>query len=161
MKQTDIPFDGDDEEETAEERAWREERVAASERYFGSHEWADDVRDSLQSLANGMFNEPLKLAEYVAKLRPVSGWTLLNKPDGSYFKTLEEFCAHRQPWGLGMPWEEIRRKVNPALAILGVPGLDVATVESAQLQELLVPFRAKQAENEAARRSRARERSGQ
>jgi hypothetical protein len=161
MKQTDMPFDCDDEEETAEERAWREEREAHRARYFGSQEWANNVRCSVQSLVNHMFNEPLKLAELVAKLRPVSGWTLLNKPDGSYFKTLEEFCAHRQPWGLGMPWEEIRRKVNPALAVLGVPGLDVATVESAQLQELIAPFKAKQAENEAARLSRARERNGQ
>jgi hypothetical protein len=31
----------------------------------------------------------------------------MNRPDGSTFSTLEEFCEHRQPWGLGKPYSEI------------------------------------------------------
>jgi len=32
----------------------------------------------------------------------------MNRPDGSYFATWEEFCEYKQPWGLGRPWEELR-----------------------------------------------------
>lgn len=47
------------------------------------------------------------------KLVEHRAWTLMNKPDGSFFGTFEEFCEHRQPWGLGKPWPEIK----PALPV--------------------------------------------
>ena len=92
---------------------------------IGSEEWAQRVRLSMQSLVNHMDFQPKSFKRYVDMVNEKRAWTLMNKPDGSYFGSWEEFCEHRQPWGLGQKWEKLRPLVE---AVAGKQSVQLATV---------------------------------
>lgn len=95
----------------------------------GSLEWAQRVRLHMQALVNDVDSRPESLSRYVDILNKHRAWTMLNKPDGSFFATFEEFCEHRQPWGLGRSWERLR----PLLEVVaGKQVVQLATVAPAQ-----------------------------
>lgn len=81
---------------------------------IGSEQWAQAVRLHLQTAVKDLDWEPQRVKRYYALVAKHRAWTLMNKPDGSYFANWEEFCAHPQPWGLGKPWEEIRPFIEAA-----------------------------------------------
>jgi len=66
---------------------------------------------------------------YVDLVNKERAWTLMNKPDGSFFGSWEEFCEHRQPWGLGKPWDQLRPFIEAAV---GKQALQLATVAPAK-----------------------------
>lgn len=92
---------------------------------IGSEPWAQAVRLHLQAIIKRLHQDPEGVKSYYDIISKHRAWTLMNKPDGSYFATWEEFCAHRQPWGLGKPWEEIRPFLEAAF---GKRGVELATV---------------------------------
>lgn len=74
----------------------------------GSREWADWFRTLLVSEVQQLGKQDAGLAGKFAFLKEHRAWTLMNKPDGSFFGTVEEFCAFRRPYGLGTPWETLK-----------------------------------------------------
>lgn len=95
---------------------------------IGSEQWAQAVRLHLQSAVKDLDWEPQRVKRYYDLVSKHRAWTLMNKPDGSYFATWEEFCEHPQPWGLGRPWEEIRLYLEAAV---GKRAMQVETVAPA------------------------------
>jgi hypothetical protein len=92
---------------------------------IGSEAWAQRVRLNMQSLVNSVHQTPDSLRRNIELVTKHRAWTLMNKPDGSFFSTWEEFCEHRQPWGLGRPWEQIRPYVE---AVSGKRAVQLVTV---------------------------------
>lgn len=82
--------------------------VGREEDPIGSEGWAQRVRLHMQGIVNDVDTKPEALRRYVGLVQKHHAWTLMNKPDGSYFRTWEEFCEHRQPWGLGRPFAELK-----------------------------------------------------
>lgn len=76
---------------------------------FNTVEWAKSVRTSLLSQSCSLPRVASNVADYLSMLRETRGWEQLNKPDGTTFASLEEFCAHRRPWGLGMKLADLER----------------------------------------------------
>lgn len=74
----------------------------------GSEPWAQHIRLKLRLVINNLSNKPDMAAMYFDILKEHSAWHLMNRRDGSYFETLEEFCSYDQPWGLGTPYREIK-----------------------------------------------------
>jgi len=58
---------------------------------------------------------PKEAQSYVDLIQEKEAWKLLNKPDGSFFRSFEEFCAHQPPWGWGLPYEKLRGYLAVAL----------------------------------------------
>jgi hypothetical protein len=74
----------------------------------GTRAWAERVRLHMQGLVSSVRTKPEALTWYIDLVKEHQAWTLMNKDDGSFFKTFEEFCEYRQPWGLGKPWPELK-----------------------------------------------------
>lgn len=91
----------------------------------GTEAWAQRVRLHIQSTVADLPKGPESFARYYKTIKEHRAWTLLNRPDGSKFATWEEFCAHRQPWGLGKAWPEIKPFL---LTVVPEKDLDLATV---------------------------------
>ena len=106
--------------------------IGREEDPIGSVGWAQRVRLRLQALVSDVDTKPDSLRRYVAIVQEHRAWTLMNKPDGSFFATWEEFCEHRQPWGLGRPWAELRPFVE---AVSGKRAVALATVAPARQGE--------------------------
>jgi len=96
---------------------------------IGSESWAQAVRLHLQTIVKDIDGEPKRVRRYVNIINEHRAWTLMNKPDGSYFSTWEAFCEHPQPWGLGKPWEELRPFLEAAE---GKRAVQLATVAPAK-----------------------------
>jgi hypothetical protein len=80
---------------------------------IGTRDWADYVRLHSHAVVDEAIERPAefkKIHDFIVEHR---AWTLMNKPDGSFFTTIEEFSAHRRPWGWSRPYDELR----PFLAI--------------------------------------------
>jgi hypothetical protein len=90
----------------------------------GTVEWAQHVRLTMQSIVHDLPKAPERFKGYVELCREHRAWTLMNKPDDSTFRTFEEFCEHRQPWGLGKPYAEIAPFLEAAI---GKPALRLVT----------------------------------
>jgi len=90
----------------------------------GSRLWAERVRLDMQGVVGSIEKKPQAVKFYVDLVKKHQAWTLMNRPDGSFFKTFEEFCEHRSPWGLGRPWSELR------LYIVAAFGGNEAAVEA-------------------------------
>lgn len=88
---------------------------------IGSREWADWFRTILVSEVQQLGKQDAGLAEYVGLLKEHRAWSLMNKPDGSFFSSIEEFCAHKRPYGLGTPWDRLRPFVVAGMAKSGAP----------------------------------------
>lgn len=87
------------------EPSWSHGSSAAD---VGSKEWADFVRLQLVSMVDHLGENEESFVGYVELVRQHRAWTLMNRKDGSTFKTIEEFCAERRPWGLGTTWTKLR-----------------------------------------------------
>jgi len=96
---------------------------------IGSESWAQAVRLHLQAIVKDIDSEPKRVQRYVDLINEHRAWTLMNRPDGSYFGTWEDFCEFRQPWGLGRAWAELRPFIEAAV---GKRALDLATVAPAK-----------------------------
>jgi hypothetical protein len=81
---------------------------------FGSREWAERVRLDMQAVVSSIETKPEGLQFYADLVRGKQAFLLMNKPNGTFFKTFEEFCEHRSPWGLGRPWSELELYVLAA-----------------------------------------------
>lgn len=95
---------------------------------IGSEGWAQRVRLRMQGIVNSVEDKPDELRRYVGLVQKHRAWTLMNKSDGSHFKTWDEFCETRQPWGLGRPWPELRPYIE---AVTSKQAVDIATVSPA------------------------------
>jgi hypothetical protein len=95
----------------------------------GSVEWAQRVRLTLQGVIKDLPEAPTRAKRYFDLIQKHRAWALMNKPDGSTFTTIDEFCAHPQPWGLGRSWDEIRPFMEAAM---GKRSTQLATVAPAK-----------------------------
>lgn len=96
---------------------WTPGRLGAS---VGTREWADFVRLKLVSHVEHLGEDDDGFLGYIELLKEHRAWSLLTKHDGSTFRTREEFCAYKRPWGLGTPWEKLRPFVRAAYAKRGM-----------------------------------------
>jgi hypothetical protein len=95
----------------------------------GTPAWARFVRLISLSDIKELQKFPERVRAHADDLIKHKAWALLNKPDGSAFKSWEEFCAHPQPYGWGRPWAEIRPIIEAAI---GRPAATVLTAENAE-----------------------------
>lgn len=79
----------------------------------GTEAWAQRIRLTLQSHLKEIPKEPSFVKGHFDLVHTHRAWTLMNKPDGTYFRTFDEFCEHKTPWGLGKPWREIEAMLAP------------------------------------------------
>jgi hypothetical protein len=73
----------------------------------GSEEWAKWWRLDFQSVIHSLPTYPEAARSSFESGQRHRAWVLLNKEDGSRFKTFQEFCEHKQPWGLGLPYDDL------------------------------------------------------
>lgn len=92
---------------------------------IGSDGWAKRWRLETQASVGRMDREPIQTAGMLKQGIEHRVWTLLNRRDGSRFSTFEEFCGAKQPWGLGRPFEDIRRILT---ACVGDRGFELIAV---------------------------------
>jgi hypothetical protein len=106
---------------------------------IGTREWADYLRISLVSMVDHIGEEDDQLLTTIEFTKQHRAWTLMNKPDGTFFSTIEEFCAFRRPYGLGKRWADLRPFLVAAMAKRGtLPDeiertLQLETVPEAQM----------------------------
>jgi hypothetical protein len=96
---------------------------------IGSEAWAQRIRLDMQLMVNHIDKEPERLKRYVDIVRHHRAWTLMNRPDGSYFGSFDDFCEYRQPYGLGRKWDDIRPFVE---AVVGKRAVQLAVVPPAK-----------------------------
>jgi hypothetical protein len=82
---------------------------------IGSEEWAQRVRLEMQAIVKDLPHTPERFARYKKLCDEHRIWVLLNKRDGSRFKSWEEFCEHPEPWGLGRPVDDVNRWLSVAM----------------------------------------------
>lgn len=92
---------------------------------IGSVAWAQYVRLDCQSIVKDLPKVPARAHQIFALIKEHRAWTLMNRPDGSFFATFEEFCVAAQPWGLGTPFETV---VPYLEAAVGKRALSLVTV---------------------------------
>ncbi len=88
-----------------EEPSWHHGNSSAD---IGTKEWADFVRLQLVSMVEHLGENEESFLGYVELIREHRAWTLMTRKDGTSFKTIEEFCSERRPWGLGTTWQRLR-----------------------------------------------------
>lgn len=93
---------------------------------IGSRAWAERVRLHMQTLLKEPQKDAESFASYVRLCEEHRAWTLMNKPDGSFFKSFREFCEHKEPWGLGASEDEVKAIVEFAI---GKRAADLMTVD--------------------------------
>lgn len=107
---------------------------------IGSRGWAERVRLTMQSMVNDLPKTPERFCRYVDLIKEHRAWTLMNKPDHSFFKTFEEFCEYRQPYGLGKPFAEIRPYLEAAAVKPGaLPSTGKTTLQLLTVAPAVVP----------------------
>jgi hypothetical protein len=92
---------------------------------IGSVAWAQFVRLDCQSIVKDLPKVPARAHQIFALIKEHRAWTLMNRPDGSFFATFEDFCVAAQPWGLGTPFETV---VPYLEAAVGKRALSLVTV---------------------------------
>lgn len=75
----------------------------------GSEEWAKRWRLEIQHIRHNIPREPERFVRFYDLGNEHRVWTLLNKPDGSTFKSFDEFCLTKEPWGLSASPDEVRQ----------------------------------------------------
>ncbi len=86
----------------------------------GTRDWADFVRLQLVSQVEHLGEDDESFVGYLELLQEHRAWSLLTRHDGSTFRTREEFCAYKRPWGLGNTWAKLRPYVVSGLAKRGL-----------------------------------------
>lgn len=97
---------------------WTTGRLGAP---VGTQEWADAVRLKLVAHVDHLGEDDDGWLGWLELLDNHRAWSLLTKHDGSTFRTREEFCAYKRPWGLGTPIEKLEPYVMAAFAKRGIP----------------------------------------
>lgn len=83
---------------------------------IGTTEWADYVRLHSHAALRDALSSPKYFRELHDLIATRDAWRLMNKPDGTFFGSIEEFSAHPAPWGWGRPYAEIRPFIAAALS---------------------------------------------
>lgn len=96
---------------------WTHGRAGAP---IGSQEWADHIRLKLVAMVEHLGEDDEGFVRYIELLQEHRAWSLLTKKDGSTFRTREEFCSYKRPWGLGISWDRLRPYVVAGLAKRGM-----------------------------------------
>lgn len=100
---------------------------------IGTVEWADRVRLHSHSVVKRASDAPIEFRRYVEFMIKHRAWTLMNKPDGSFFQTIEDFAGHPAPHGWGIPWPKLRPVFEAAAVADGLDGK--ATMALAEVPE--------------------------
>lgn len=95
----------------------------------GTKGWAERVRLTMLSMAEHLGEDEERLLGYVEFIQEHEAWKLLSKKDGTPFKTIEEFCGHARPWGLGVAWEEMQPHLAAGLATRRKP-IDISKIRT-------------------------------
>lgn len=95
----------------------------------GTVEWAQSVRLTMQGIVHNLPKAPERFRGYVELCKEHRAWRLMNKADGSVFATFEEYCEHKEPWGLGKSYDELRPFLEAAM---GKRRLQLVAVAPAQ-----------------------------
>lgn len=98
----------------------------------GSREWAQYFRLNWLAVKHDLHVAPESFVSYFRKGLKERVWTLLHGPDGSLFKTFDEFCRAPEPWGFNKPWSELRPFL---VGVCSERELDLVTVAPAQHPE--------------------------
>ena len=80
----------------------------------GTRDWADWVRLYSLDAVSKRLEGPIRLKTVYEVIKANEAWRLMNKPDGTFFASLEEFSAHRRPWGWGEPIGAIQPAIDLA-----------------------------------------------
>lgn len=108
---------------------------------IGSEAWALSWRANMQDILENIPGPFIKFSQYWDVGEEHEVWRLLNKPDGSYFQSFDEFCLAKEPWGLGAKpgevamWLEIGR-VEEALELARGMTPDELVVLAAEIQAM-------------------------
>lgn len=86
---------------------------------IGTKEWADYVRLQLVAMVDHLGENEESFLGFIELAREHRAWTLMTKKDGTTFKTIEEFCGYRRPWGLGTTWGQLRPHLVSGMAKRG------------------------------------------
>lgn len=92
----------------------------------GSEAWCRALRLSMQTRIKEIGRVPDKIRWYVEKAVEHRAWVHWQSKGGEQFKNFEAFCEEPQPWGLGMPWQEVKPFLDAVRGAVAVAGL-VAT----------------------------------
>jgi hypothetical protein len=103
-------------EQRSDDQNWHHGSSAAD---VGTKEWADFVRLQLVAMVEHLGENEESFLGYVELMREHRAWTLMTRKDGSAFKTIEEFCLERRPWGLGTTWARLRPHLVSGMAKRG------------------------------------------
>lgn len=85
----------------------------------GTKEWADYVRLQLVGMVDHLGEHEESFLGFVELVREHRAWTLMTKKDGETFRTIEEFCSYKRPWGLGTTWAQLRPHLVSGMAKRG------------------------------------------
>ncbi len=96
---------------------------------IGSLKWAERVRYTMQRIVKTLDSEPERFDGYRKLCFEHRAWTMMNRPDGSFFDSWEEFCDAAEPWGLGHKWETLRPVLEVAI---GKKAVQLGTVAPAK-----------------------------
>lgn len=73
----------------------------------GSRDWADAVRVNAIGCIRAQVFDAKRFADTYDLIVRNRAWTLMNKLDGSFFSTMQEFCETTVPHGLGTPYDKV------------------------------------------------------
>ena len=73
----------------------------------GSRDWADAVRVNAIGCIRAQVFDAKRFADTYELIVRNRAWTLMNKLDGSFFSTMQEFCETTVPHGLGTPYDKV------------------------------------------------------
>lgn len=101
---------------TSEDQNWSH---GDREAPVGSKEWADFVRLQLVAMVDHLGEDEESFVGCIEMVREHRAWTLMTKKDGETFRSIEEFCAYKRPWGLGTTWAQLRPHLMSGMAKRG------------------------------------------
>lgn len=76
---------------------------------IGSEDWAKRWRLEVQHIRHNIPKEPARFVRFYELGNRHRVWTLLNKSDGSKFRSFDEFCLTKEPWGLSASPVEVEQ----------------------------------------------------
>lgn len=78
---------------------------------IGSEDWAKRWRLEVQAVWDNIPKEPARFVRFYDLGNQHRVWTLLNKADGGRFRSFDEFCLAKKPWGLSASPEEVAQRL--------------------------------------------------
>lgn len=82
----------------------------------GSEKWAQASRLRLQGDLSRSKDPPKAVRSAFESIRDNEYWRVMNRREGGYFESFEEFCAAAEPYGLGMTAVQITHLIESTLA---------------------------------------------